>query len=63
RFTYWPINLYSGITHAQYENWTWNIEINGVNRRQMQTYIESHPYVKEKGYIATLIARANARRR
>lgn len=63
RFTYWPINLYSGITHSQYENWTWTIEIDGVNRRQIQTYIESHPYVKEKGYIATLIARANARRR
>lgn len=62
-YRYWPINLYSNVSRQQYQDWTWRVAVNDVDRNKIRSHIEAHPYEKQNGYIATLVARASARKK
>ena len=62
-YRYWPINLYSNVSRQQYQDWTWRVEVKDVDRNKIRSHIEAHPYEKQDGYIAILVARASARKK
>lgn len=62
-YRYWPINLYSNVSRQQYHEWTWRVEVQNVDRNAIRSHIEAHPYTKQNGYLATIVARAYARKK
>lgn len=58
---YWPINLYSGVSKAEYKDWTWKTQEKVIDRTGLQKFILENPYHKTEGYISSLIASNNKR--